>query len=91
MEISETLKISSSLCALIGGILIALKIRKSKYSFIFLALSSSQLLLASIMVRDLTLILYSVSVFLFVDVLGNYRWLISPYLKRKKRLNRLNR
>lgn len=91
MEIAEILKVFSSLCALMGGVLIALKVKKSKYSFIFLALSSSQLLLASLMVRDLTLILYSASVFIFVDLLGNYRWLVSPYLKRKRRLNKLKR
>lgn len=38
------LKISSSSCAVVGGIILAVNLYVSRYGFIFLALSSSQLL-----------------------------------------------
>ncbi|ADI65775.1 conserved hypothetical protein ['Nostoc azollae' 0708] len=50
--ISSILKISSSLCALCGAILLASKTIISGYGFIFLAISSSQLLVASILLKD---------------------------------------
>jgi hypothetical protein len=71
------LKWSSSTCALIGGILLASKISISGYGFIFLAMSSSQLLIASILLKDKSMIFYSASVFIFVDCLGVYRWVLS--------------
>ncbi|MBD2663506.1 hypothetical protein B6N60_03400 [Richelia sinica FACHB-800] len=71
------LKWSSSTCALIGGILLASKISISGYGFIFLAMSSSQLLVASILLKDKSMIFYSASVFIFVDCLGVYRWVLS--------------
>lgn len=66
-RISKLLKVSSSIFALIGGILLASKTNNSEFGFLFLGFSSSQLLLASITVWDEMMILYSASVFLFVD------------------------
>lgn len=74
---SNCLKLSSSFCALLGGILLASNTEVSKYGFIFLALSSSQLLAASIQEKDKTMILYSASLFVFVDCMGVYRWLLN--------------
>ena len=71
------LKISSSLCALCGGILLASKIPISGYGFILLAMSSSQLLVASILLKDKIMIFYAASVFIFVDCFGVYRWLLN--------------
>ena len=74
---SQVLKLSSSACALTGGILLASHTASSGYGFIFLALSSGQLLLASLQERDRTMILYAASLFIFVDCLGVYRWVLS--------------
>ncbi len=71
------LQSSSSVCALIGGILLASRLEISGYGFIFLALSSSQLLIVSILKREISMIVYAGSVFLFVDCFGVYRWVIS--------------
>lgn len=75
-KLAERLKYSSSIFAVIGGFLLALKIQISGYGFIFLACSSSQLLISSWLKKDLSLIVYAGSVFFFVDSLGIYRWLI---------------
>jgi phosphate starvation-inducible membrane PsiE len=75
--IVKTLKFSSIFCALIGGILLASNIPTSGYGFIFLALSSGQLLLASLHDKDTSTILYAASVFVFVDCLWVYRWLLN--------------
>jgi hypothetical protein len=71
------LKLSSSACALTGGILLASHTASSGYGFIFLAMSSGQLLLASLQERDRTMILYAASLFVFVNCLGIYRWVLS--------------
>lgn len=73
----KRLKWSSSTCAIVGGVLLAAKVDLSGYGFIFLALSSSQMLLASILSKDQSMIFYSASLFLFVDCLGVYRWVLS--------------
>lgn len=70
------LKLSSSVCALLGGSLVASHTAFSGYGFLLLALSSSQLLVASILDQDGLLIFYSGSVLIFVDCLGVYRWLL---------------
>jgi hypothetical protein len=75
--ISSGLKISSSLCALCGAILLASKTIISGYGFIFLAISSSQLLVASILLKDKIRIFYAGCVFIFVDCFGVYRWLLN--------------
>ncbi len=74
---SKSLKLSSSSCALTGGILLASNTAMSGYGFVFLALSSGQLLLASLQDRDSSMIFYAASLFIFVDCLGVYRWLLS--------------
>lgn len=71
------LKVSSSVCAVMGGVLLASRIETSGYGFVFLAMSSSQLLMVSIREQELTMIVYAGSVFLFVDCFGVYRWLIA--------------
>lgn len=73
----NVLKMSSSLFAIFGGVLVALKLDISGYGFLFLAMSSSQMLLASILLRDKSMIFYAASVFVFVDSLGVYRWLLA--------------
>jgi hypothetical protein len=74
---SKYLKFSSSSCALTGGILLASNTQMSGYGFIFLAMSSGQLLLASLQDRDSSMIFYAASLFIFVDCLGVYRWVLT--------------
>ncbi|PZD70569.1 hypothetical protein C1752_10576 [Acaryochloris thomasi RCC1774] len=71
------LKFSSSLFVVIGGILLASNIASSKYGFLLLAMSSSQLVLASFLDKDKSLLVYSLSLFLCVDCLGVYRWILN--------------
>lgn len=73
----QNLKISSSLFAILGGLLLALNTKISGYGFIFLALSSGQLVLSSFQGKDKILLFYSLSLFLCVDCVGIYRWLLS--------------
>ncbi|MGK7949654.1 MAG: hypothetical protein AB4368_12895 [Xenococcaceae cyanobacterium] len=75
-NIAKFLKLSSSFCALLGGIILASNTESSGYGFILLALSSSQMLLSSIIINDRTLIAYSASLFIFVDSFGIYKWLL---------------
>lgn len=74
---SKYLKLSSSSCALTGGILLASNTSISRYGFVFLAMSSGQLLLASLQDRDSSMIFYAASLFIFVDCLGVYRWVLT--------------
>lgn len=74
---ANQLKWFSSLFAILGGVLIASNTEVTRYGFLFLALSSSQLLIASILKKDQAMIVYSASVFIFVDSLGIYRWLLN--------------
>ena len=76
-QIATALKYSSIFCALLGGVLLASKVDISGYGFIFLALSSGQLLISSIYNRDISTIVYAAAVFLFVDCLGVYRWILN--------------
>lgn len=71
------LKWASSSFAVIGGVLLATKTPMSGYGFIFLALSSSHMLIASGLMGDKSMICYSGALFLFVDCLGVYRWVLS--------------
>jgi hypothetical protein len=71
------LKRSSCICAIAGGIILASNTPISGYGFLFLFLSSGQLLIASLRDRDLEMIRYSASLFVFVDCLGVYRWILS--------------
>ncbi len=76
-RLAKTLKLTSSACAVAGGVILAANLPNiSKYGFVFLALSSSQMLVASLRIKDKSMILYSGSLFFFVDCLGMYRWII---------------
>jgi hypothetical protein len=76
-KISLYLKRSSCICAIAGGVILASNTSISGYGFLFLFLSSGQLLISSIRERDREMIRYSASLFIFVDSLGVYRWLLS--------------
>lgn len=75
--ITQYLKRASCFFAVLGGTLLASNIAVSGYGFLFLALSSSHMLLASCLTGDRIMICYSASVFLFVDCLGIYRWILT--------------
>jgi hypothetical protein len=75
-RLATILKWSSSSCAIAGGILLASNIPASRFGFVGLAASSSQMLLASLLMADKTMIVYSGALFIFVDCLGVLRWLI---------------
>jgi hypothetical protein len=75
-QLASVLQWSSSICAVIGGVILAANIPISGYGFIFLAMSSGQLLIASWLKADRQMIIYAGSVFTFVDCLGVYRWLL---------------
>jgi hypothetical protein len=73
---TDRLKLISSAFAIAGGIILASNTGISGYGFIFLATSSSLMLLSSIILRDKIMILYAASVFCCVDCLGIYRWIL---------------
>ncbi|WP_299411161.1 hypothetical protein [Acaryochloris sp. IP29b_bin.148] len=75
-SIAKVLKFSSSICAVAGGVIVSSNIPESKYGFILLALSSSQIFMSSSIEGEKSLMIYSASLFIFVDCLGIYRWLI---------------
>ena len=74
---SSVLSFSSTLFAIAGGVLLALHIEASRYGFLLLAGSSSQMLAANLLRRDRNMIFYSLSLFLCVDCLGVWRWIFS--------------
>lgn len=74
--ISHFFQFSSSVCAVAGGIILSSNTPASKYGFILLALSSSQIFISSSLKSNKGLMLYSASLFIFVDCLGIYRWLL---------------
>jgi CheY-like chemotaxis protein len=76
-KLAKILKWSSSACAIAGGILLASNTSLSGYGFIGLAASSFQMLTASFLLVDQTMIVYSGALFIFVDCLGVFRWLIA--------------
>lgn len=76
-QYARYLKLVSSACAVTGGIILASNTELSGYGFLFLAFSSSQMLISSILLRDTTMIFYSASLFCSVDCLGIYRWILS--------------
>lgn len=77
LKILRFLKRSSSIFAAVGGFVLALNIAQSRWGFLLLFLSSSQLLIASIKEGDREMIVYSSSLFIFVDSVGVYRWILS--------------
>jgi hypothetical protein len=76
-KLSKTLQLTSSACAVVGGVLLAANVANiSKYGFVLLAMSSSQLLVSNLLTKDIRMIIYSGSLFFFVDCLGVYRWIL---------------
>lgn len=76
-KISFFLRLSSSFFAILGGVLLASNTLISGYGFLFLALSSSQLVISSLCETNRIMLMYSASLFLFVDCMGIYRWILS--------------
>jgi len=75
-RLRERLRWSSSAFGIIGGFLLALNLARSGYGFVLLAASSFQLFISSCIDKDKSLIVYSGSLFLCVDLVGIYRWLV---------------
>ncbi len=73
----NALKFSSSIFALCGGLMLALNTSWSGYGFIFLACSSSQMLIASVIEFNKIMIFYSAILLACVDLLGVYCWLFA--------------
>jgi hypothetical protein len=73
---TNRMKLSSSAFAILGGVMLASNTNVSSYGFIFLAISSCLMLIANILLGNRSMIIYAGSLFLFVDCLGIYRWLI---------------
>ncbi len=76
ISVINYLKWASSSFAVTGGVLLASKTPVSGYGFIFLAMSSSHMLTATSLMGDKSMMCYSGALFLFVDCLGIYRWLL---------------
>lgn len=72
--LSTSLKNSCIACALVGGILLASKTQFSGNGFVFLALSSSQLFTASLIIADWSTVWYAGALFVCVDLVGVLRW-----------------
>ena len=68
------LRTLSTVCTVLGGSILALKVAISPYGFVVLAMGSSSLFVSSWLERDKTLMRYAGSLFLFVDLLGVFRW-----------------
>lgn len=77
INLINRLKWASSSFAVTGGILLASKTPVSGYGFIFLALSSSHMFLAAFLMGDKSMLCYAGALFIFVDCLGVYRWVLS--------------
>jgi hypothetical protein len=75
-KLTNILQLSSSAFAIAGGVMLASNTSVSSYGFIFLAMSSSQMLLANLLAKNVSMIIYAGSLFFFVDCLGIYRWII---------------
>lgn len=76
-SLAKLLQWSSSICAVTGGVILASNTSISSYGFLFLALSSSQMLLSSKLTGNFSMMVYAASLFIFVDCLGIYRWLLN--------------
>lgn len=75
-RIIRIFKIFSILASGIGGVLLASNIEISPYGFIFLAASSFSITVASILEKNFLNIFYGTTLFVGVDLLGVYRWII---------------
>ena len=73
---AKKLQASSSVCAVAGGIILASNTDVSSYGFFFLALSSSQMLVSAFLQQNTSIMIYAGSLFIFVDCLGIYRWVL---------------
>lgn len=73
---AKNLQTSSSICAVAGGIILASNTNVSSYGFFFLALSSSQMLVSAFFQHNTSIMIYAGSLFIFVDCLGIYRWIL---------------
>lgn len=74
---ASCLKWFRSVCAICSGIVLASNTSGSGFGFVGLAASSFQMLIASLLLRDKVMIIYSGALFACVDCLGVYRWLIA--------------
>jgi hypothetical protein len=72
-RLAKRLKWSSSSFAIAGGILLASNISISRFGFMGLAASSFQMLLASLLLADKTMVFYLSALFILVDCLGIFR------------------
>jgi hypothetical protein len=75
-SLAKILQAGSSACAVAGGVMLASNTSVSSYGFFFLALSSSQMLISSVFMRNTSMMIYAGSLFVFVDCLGIYRWVL---------------
>jgi hypothetical protein len=73
---TSRMKLSSSAFAILGGVMLASNTNVSSYGFVFLAISSCTMLLANFLLGNRSMIVYAGSLFLFVDCLGIYRWVL---------------
>jgi hypothetical protein len=73
---TSRLKMASSTFAILGGVMLASRTSISSYGFIFLAISSFLMLAANFLLGNRSMIIYAGSLFLFVDCLGIFRWVI---------------
>jgi hypothetical protein len=76
-KLTQALKWSSCVCTIAGGIVLASNTAISPYGFLMLAMGSSQMVVVTFLMRDRGLFAYSLGVFLCVDCLGIYRWLMT--------------
>ena len=74
--LAKKLRAISTICTILGGSVLALKIKISPYGFLILAIGSSSLFVSSWLERDASLMRYAGSLFLFVDFLGICRWVL---------------
>ncbi len=74
--LAKVLQFSSSIFAVTGGVLLSSNTSVSKYGFLILACSSSQIFLSSLILKQKSLMIYGASLFFLVDCLGIYRWLM---------------
>ncbi len=73
---TSRMKLSSSALAILGGVMLASNTNVSSYGFVFLAISSCVMLMANFLLGNRSMIVYAGSLFLFVDCLGIYRWVL---------------
>lgn len=76
IRVISVLKIFSIWGSATGGVLLASNVAISPYGFIFLAASSFSITIASILEKNFLNIFYGTTLFIGVDLLGVYRWII---------------